>query len=80
GYGRTQPIHDRGGKSATTHHRKGRLTMTQGHRRNYTTLTDVTANYLVPRCVQPRHFQIEPKLSPDAVPALLCQFQAARFP
>ncbi|WP_374284158.1 hypothetical protein, partial [Novosphingobium sp.] len=41
-YGRTQPIHDRGGKSATTHHRKGRLTMTQGHRRNYTTLTDVT--------------------------------------
>src|SRR3546814_7156268 len=34
--------HDRGGKSAPTHHRQSRLTMAHGHSRNYTTLTDAT--------------------------------------
>jgi hypothetical protein len=32
-HGRTQPTHDRGGKS--THHRQSRLTMAHGHSRNY---------------------------------------------
>src|SRR3546814_9979134 len=31
-HGRTQPTHDRGGKSANTHHRQSRLTMAHGHR------------------------------------------------
>src|SRR3546814_4841626 len=46
-HGRTQPTHDRGGKSANTHHRQSRLTMAHGHSRNYTTLTDATQSRAV---------------------------------